>query len=47
MVGGITKKILITSLSEFIKDADDLDKIIEHVLSQRNEKYTDKIELKN
>ena len=47
MVGGITKKILITSLSEFIKDADDLDKIIGHVLSHRNEKYTDKIELKN
>ena len=46
MVGGITKKILIASSGEFIKDTDDLDKIINHILSQRNEKYTDKIELK-
>ena len=46
MIGGITKKILISSLGEFIKDTDDLDKIISHILSQRNEKYTDKIELK-
>ena len=35
MVGGITKKILITSLSEFIKDADDLDKVIQEVASAR------------
>ena len=46
IVGGITKKILISSLSEFIKDSDDLDNIISYILSQRNEKYSDKIELK-
>tara|TARA_B100001093_G_C26021726_1_gene674216 strand:- start:54 stop:395 length:342 start_codon:yes stop_codon:yes gene_type:complete len=46
VVGGITKKLLISSLSEFIKDNDDLDNIISYILSQRNEKYNDKIELK-
>ena len=46
VVGGITKKILISSLSEFIKDSEDLDNIISYILSQRNEKYNDKIELK-
>ena len=46
VVGGITKKILISSLSEFIKDNEDLDTIISYILSQRNEKYNDKIELK-
>ncbi len=46
VVGGITKKLLISSLSEFIKDSEDLDNIISYILSQRNEKYNDKIELK-
>lgn len=46
IVGGITKKILISSLSEFIKEKDDLDSIISYILSQRNEKYSDKIELR-
>jgi hypothetical protein len=45
-VGGITKKLLISSLSEFIKEKDDLDNIISYILSQRNEKYNDIIELK-
>ena len=46
VVGGITKKLLISSLSEFIKESEDLDNIISYILSQRNEKYNDKIELK-
>lgn len=46
-LGGITKKILTSSLSEFIKDKSELDEIINHILSKRTEKIDDKIQLKS
>lgn len=44
--GAITKKLLLSSLAEFFKEEDELNKVIDHIMAMRSEKVVDQIEKK-